>query len=74
MRVLPASALLLLPLHALFPGTVPAQEATPKTGADLRASLADEAAAFWVYDDLQAATAKADKSGKPLLVTFRCVP
>ena len=29
---------------------------------------------FWVYDDLEAATAKAEKTGKPLLVTFRCVP
>ena len=28
----------------------------------------------WVYDDLDAGVAEAKKSGKPLLVVFRCVP
>jgi serine protease Do len=28
----------------------------------------------WIYDDLPAAYAEAKKTGKPLLVVFRCVP
>ena len=28
----------------------------------------------WIYDDLEAGYAEARKSGKPLLVVFRCVP
>ena len=40
----------------------------------LRAGLKDRAADFWVYDNLEAGYAAARKSGKPLLVSFRCVP
>lgn len=28
----------------------------------------------WIYDDLDAGIAEAKKSGKPLLVVYRCVP
>ena len=28
----------------------------------------------WVYDDLDAGIAEAKKSGKPLMVVYRCVP
>ena len=42
--------------------------------AKLRAGLKDRVADFWVYDDLEAGYAAARKSGKPLLVSFRCVP
>src|SRR5262252_7796694 len=28
----------------------------------------------WIYDDLDAGIAEAKKSGKPMLVTLRCVP
>jgi hypothetical protein len=31
-------------------------------------------AAHWIYDDYTQAVAQATASGKPLLVTFRCVP
>ncbi len=33
-----------------------------------------EAAAKWIYDDLPRAVLEAKKSGKPLLVVFRCIP
>jgi hypothetical protein len=28
----------------------------------------------WIYEDIDAGYAEAKKSGKPLLVSFRCVP
>jgi len=28
----------------------------------------------WIYEDMRAGYAKARKTGKPLLVSFRCVP
>ena len=40
----------------------------------LRELLKDRAADLWIYDDLEEGTARARKSGKPLLVSFRCVP
>ena len=40
----------------------------------VRAGLKDQAAEFWLYEDLDAGYAAARKSGKPLLVSFRCVP
>ena len=43
-------------------------------GDELRAALTDTAADFWVYDDLKAAKKQAVEAGKPLLVSFRCVP
>jgi len=33
-----------------------------------------EAAGFWIYNDLAKAYADAEKSGKPILVVFRCIP
>ncbi|MFQ5505825.1 MAG: hypothetical protein ACE5F1_13670 [Planctomycetota bacterium] len=43
-------------------------------GAELRRALKDTAADFWIYDDLDAGYARGRKTGKPLLVSFRCVP
>lgn len=43
-------------------------------GEPLKRALKDRAASFWIYDDLDAATELAERSGKPLLVSFRCVP
>lgn len=40
----------------------------------LRQGLKDRAADFWIYDDLEAGYARARQTGKPLLVSFRCVP
>jgi serine protease Do len=31
-------------------------------------------AGMWVYDDFDAGTAEAGRTGKPLLVVLRCVP
>ena len=54
--------------------------AQERVGADpaqenlLRVNLKDQAADFWIYDDLKAGYSRASKTGKPLLVSFRCVP
>ena len=40
----------------------------------LRRALGDRATSLWIYDDLEAAHAQALATGKPLLVTLRCVP
>ena len=41
----------------------------------LREALKDtDLVGTWIYDDLDAGIAEAKKSGKPLLVTLRCVP
>ena len=45
------------------------QDATGK-----RERLKDNAAGFWIYDDIDAGYSKAAETGKPLLVSFRCVP
>lgn len=42
--------------------------------ARLRTTLKDNAADFWIYDDLDKGYAMASETGKPLLVSFRCVP
>ena len=43
-------------------------------GLELQKALKDEAAGFWIYDDIPEGLRAAEKSGKPLLVSFRCVP
>lgn len=40
----------------------------------LRRALKDRVADFWIYEDLPEGYARAKKTGKPLLVCFRCVP
>ena len=54
------------------------QDAADPVGGDLgaqkRARLKDNAADFWIYDDVAKGFAEAKSSGKPLLVSFRCVP
>ena len=39
-----------------------------------RDRLKDNAANFWIYDDIDKGYALAEETGKPLLVSFRCVP
>ncbi|MGV2339592.1 MAG UNVERIFIED_CONTAM: thioredoxin family protein [Planctomycetaceae bacterium] len=49
----------------------------PVSADDLRDRLRDENGKdsdVWVYNDIPAAMAAAKKAGKPLFVTFRCVP
>ena len=43
-------------------------------GDALKAALRDEAADFWIYDDIAAGFDRAREAGKPLLVSIRCVP
>ncbi len=51
-----------------------ARQAGPEPGP-LQKALGDmEAERAWVYDDLPAGFGLAKKTGKPLLVVFRCVP
>ena len=40
----------------------------------LKKKLDDHPAGFWVYDDLKLGFERAKESGKPLLVSIRCVP
>ena len=74
-RTLPALAAFLPLLAAtftLFPGKEGNAFARQETDAEqIKALLRDEAADFWIYDDLPAAKAIAFKSQKPILVSFR---
>lgn len=57
------------------PATVPAQDGEAQQAAEIkRKRLKDRAADFWIYDDIDAGYAQAATTGKPLLVSFRCVP
>lgn len=58
-------------LHAAEP------DKSTATTASLKAILSDAHAInaeHWIYNDLDAAMAEARKTGKPIFVTFRCVP
>jgi serine protease Do len=51
----------------------PAKQATP----DLRTAINDLHVLgndFWIYNDLAGAVGQAEKTNKPIFVTFRCVP
>ena len=80
MGLLAVTALVALAVPVLeFPSQLqdPLQDATQvadDAAAKKRRRLKDDAADFWIYDDLYAAEAKAKTTGKPLLVSFRCVP
>ena len=52
--------------------TVPADEDDPTD--KVRAGLKDRIGDFWIYDNVEQGYAAARESGKPLLVSFRCVP
>lgn len=41
---------------------------------DLRDALKDSVSSHWVYDDFPLARARAQETGKPLLILFRCAP
>jgi hypothetical protein len=46
-----------------------------KNTPPLKEALEDHlVSSAWIYDDIDAGYAEAKKTGKPLLVTFRCVP
>ena len=67
------SVLITLALATSFVAVRPFQEAQDAVEAK-RARLKDNAADFWIYDDIDAGTSRAAESGKPLLISFRCVP
>ena len=54
-------------------GPAPSQEVLDAAAAK-RVRLKDDAADFWIYDDLEEGNRRATESGKPLLISFRCVP
>ena len=58
---------------AVFAVPVPAQDVQDAASAK-RKRLRDNAADFWIYDDIDKGYAKSAATGKPLLVSFRCVP
>jgi len=73
-------AILLLNMNTRFLLTVVASAMMFSTASlsaqpNLQQVLKDTAvAAHWIYDDYTQAVARATASGKPLLVTLRCVP
>jgi hypothetical protein len=58
-------------LAVALPCCVRAQEREKKVRAD-RKAVEDEG--YWIYNDLPKGFAEAAKTGKPLLVTLRCIP
>jgi hypothetical protein len=58
-------------LLAVFPTIVVAQTREEKVRDDRKQVEAD---GFWIYNDLPKAFVAASKSGKPLVVVFRCIP
>ena len=55
------------------PPGAPGSASSPTSQA-LREGLHDAAADFWIYDDVDSGFATAERLGKPLLVSIRCVP
>ncbi len=61
----------ILILAVALPCCLSAQEREKKVRAD-RKAVEDEG--YWIYNDLPKAFAEAARTGKPLLVTIRCIP
>jgi hypothetical protein len=60
---------------ALAAGVALAQDKKPDRETKVRADKENvEKAGAWIYDDLPRGVEEAKKSGKPLLVVFRCIP
>ncbi len=57
----------------ILSGSAPSLKPQDAAGTK-RERLKDNAAGFWIYDDIDAGYTKAAETGKPLLVSFRCVP
>ena len=77
MGLVAATALLaVLVLELSSPAQETAQDAerAQDAAAAKRKRLKDTAADFWIYDDLRKGETLAAETGKPLLISFRCVP
>ncbi|OHB76624.1 MAG: hypothetical protein A2Z34_04010 [Planctomycetes bacterium RBG_16_59_8] len=49
--------------------------APQETDEQLKKNLRDKGlVGTWIYDDIEEGYAEAKKSGKPLMIVFRCVP
>ncbi len=59
-------------LSMMLGGTLCAQNERERKVRDDRARV--EEIDFWIYNDLEAGFAEAKRTGRPLLVTFRCIP
>ena len=60
---------------ALLLGTLAACSQTAFAQTDLQKNLKDTGVgAHWIYNDIAKGFAEARETGKPLLVSFRCVP
>ena len=67
---------------AIRPGTAPVRQAAPPPGERLlehknvvrRWADNDAFDDLWIYGDLELGFEEAQRTGKPLLVTYRCVP
>ncbi len=60
---------------AYFWMALASSDSNAQSGKAVREFLKDkDVAQFWFYDDLETGIAKARATGKPLLVTIRCVP
>ena len=69
----------LLPCLLALCASVPAIAADPPKPKDRNAQVLDDKPTVtkderWVYNDLEKGKAEAAKTGKPLLVVFRCIP
>jgi hypothetical protein len=60
---------------AIAAGAALAQDARPNLETRIRSDKSNvERSGRWIYDDLSHGVEEAKKSGKPLLVIFRCIP
>lgn len=77
-RLRPRSTAALLACILLTCGASSAQEGPGRRqdpdGASIRKELKDEVADFWIYEDLETARRRALETGRPMLVSLRCVP
>lgn len=77
MRIRTAFCSLLISQLVLITGVISSWQLTigaQELPDQKRERLKDQAAEFWIYDDIDAGYSLAADTGKPMLVSFRCVP
>lgn len=65
---------LLLAASCFFPAIISAESVKDREGAVRQDKAVMEQNGRWIYNDIDAAFAKAKETGKPLMVVLRCVP